>query len=71
MINHPNRSLIRARNAFVGDKVYILLRDVRTSVGLLKAGTELVPMRAGMNNQTNRYERLWVLGDGRNVIYSD
>ena len=68
MTNHPNRNLLRARNAFPGDPVYILRRDVIASVGPLKKGTEITPLSAGTKD--GRYERRWIVA-GQLATYTE
>ena len=52
---------LKRRNAFPGDRVYILTRGVATTAAILQAGDAVIPLSGGLNNVNGFYEVTWRL----------
>lgn len=61
-------NLLKSRNAYPGDRVCILRRDVETSIGQLRRGTEITPMSFG-SDASGRSVLRWSV-QGQDVVYT-
>jgi hypothetical protein len=60
--------LLKPRNAYPGDLICILRRDVETSIGQIKRGTEITPMSFG-SDASGRSVLHWSV-QGQDAVYT-